>query len=393
MAVTSGIGWKSAQPSRGLIAGLLVVVMAAGAVALWQIRRTAPATTGAGKATALTVTVAPVERGRMKRTLLVTGSLAARDELPIGTETSGLALAEILVDIGDHVRQGQLLARFDDRVLRAQLLQAEAALREAQANSAEATANARRAEELIKAGWISGKDYDNRRATQLTMQARVGVAQANLALASAKLQQAEVRAPSDGTINARGAHLGAVPTPGGGELFRLIRDDHIELVAEVPEAEIGQIRVGQNVQLTIDGGSAHADSISGRVRLVEPSVDVRTRLGRLRIEVEKGGLALPGMFVSGRVGLGDSDVLQVPEKAVVYQDGKPLLFVIDADGKADSRTVSLGARAQGRIAVLSGVGVGERVALQGAGYLKNGDRVSISEPATEADARTGVATP
>jgi RND family efflux transporter MFP subunit len=356
----------------GLLLGAAAIV---GGGVLW-LKRPQPAATPAAATAAMTVTATVVERGPVQKQLLVTGSLAARDELPLGTETSGLALADVLVDVGDHVERGQLLARFDDTVLRAQKQQAEASLHEAEANASEAAANARRAEELVKSGWISGKDFDNRRATALSMQARVGVAAANLALADAHLQQAQLRAPSPGTISQRSAHLGAVLLPGN-ELFRLIRDDHIELVAELPETDLTQVAPGQTVQLTVDGGASSGVPIDGRVRLVEPTVDVKSRLGRVRIEVTKSGLALPGMFVSGHIALGSSEALLVPERAVVYRDGKPLLFVIDSAGKVEPRSVDLGPRDGSRIAILTGVSAGERVALQGAGYLKSGDLVRV----------------
>jgi RND family efflux transporter MFP subunit len=318
------------------------------------------------------VTVTKVEAGKLPRSLMVTGSLAARDELPVGTETTGLALVEVLVDVGDHVRQGQLLARFNDSVLRAQVQQAEAALHEAEANAEEANANARRADELVRSGWISGKDYDNRRATAQTMAARVGVAKANLALAAAKLKQAELRAPSDGTITARTAHLGAVVA--GGEMFRMIRDDRVELVAELPEQELAAVKPGQPMTMALEGSG---DVIAGTVRLVEPTVDVKTRIGRVRIDIDSKAGLLPGMFVNGHLLLGQTEGLITEEKAVVYLDGKPNVFLLDDSGKVQSHLVELGPRDHGRIALLSGVKEGDRLALRGAAYLKDGNQVTV----------------
>jgi RND family efflux transporter MFP subunit len=357
--------------------------LAAGTFHALQWKAARPPKDASASAVALTVTVAPVETGAVPHSLMVTGSLAARDELPIGTETSELAISQVLVDVGEHVRQGQLLARFNDGVLRAQVQQAEAALNEALANATEASANAQRADELAKTGWMSGKDHDNRHAAALTTQARVGVAQANLALALAKLKQAELRAPSDGTITLRNAHLGAVVSAGNGELFRMIRDDLIELVAELPETDLMAVSAGQPVLLSVDGAGDRQGNAAGVVRLVEPTVDVKTRIGRVRVDVEKNDGLLPGMFVTGRIILGRTETPVVPERAVVYQNGKPSLFVIDNSGNAVFRAVTLGPRDQGRIAVLSGIVAGERVALQGAGYLKNGDRVSIADALPE----------
>jgi len=372
---------------RWWIAGLLGLAIAGGGayVAMQPKKPVAPVASKVA-ASALTVTVAPVQNGSVPRTLMITGSLAAFDELPIGTETDGLAISEVLVDIGDHVKQGQVLVRFNNSVLKAQLQQSQASLNEAEANALEARNNVKRADELVKDGWMSGQDHDNRRALAGTMEARVGVAQANLALAEAKLRQAEVRAPADGTISSRTARVGAVQSAGGAELFRMIRNDRIELVAELPEADLALIKTGQSIALHVDGAADPAATAKGTVRLVEPTVDQKTRIGRVRIDVERNSNTLPGMFVSGMVTLGQTAALVVPEKSVIYQNGEPRLQVIDANGNAETRAVTLGPRDANTIAILSGVTAGERVALRGATYLKSGDHVTIVDNDAAANA-------
>jgi RND family efflux transporter MFP subunit len=373
---------------RWWIAGLLGLAVAGGGA--YVAMQPKPAAPVAGTvASALTVTVAPVQNGTVPRTLMITGSLAAFDELPIGTETEGLAISEVLVEIGDHVKQGQVLVRFNNSVLKAQLQQAQASLNEAEANAVEARANWKRADELVKSGWMSGQDHDNRRAVAATMEARVGVAQANLALAEAKLRQAEVRAPADGTISSRTARVGAVLSAGGAELFRMIRNDRIELVAELPEADLALVKAGQPISLHVDGAADPAATAKGTVRLVEPTVDQKTRIGRVRIDVERNASTLPGMFVSGLVTLGQTDALVVPEKSVIYQNGEPHVMVVSTDGNAESRAVTLGPRNANSIAILSGVTAGEQVALRGATYLKSGDHVTI----VENDAAANIAAP
>jgi len=381
--MTRSEGRGGLRRARWWIAGLAGLAVAGGGAYLaLQPKSSAPA--AAKVASALTVTVAPVQNGTVPRTLMITGSLAARDELPIGTETEGLAISDVLVDIGDHVKQGQVLVRFNNSVLKAQVQQAQASLNEAEANAVEARANVKRADELIKGGWMSRQDYDNRRATVDTMEARVGVAKANLSLADAKLRQAEIHAPADGTISSRTARVGAVLTAGGGELFRMIRDDKIELVAELPEADLALIKAGQPIALHVDGAADANATAQGSVRLVEPTVDQKTRIGHVRIDVTRNASTLPGMFVSGTVTLGQTAALVVPEKSIVYQNGEPHVLVINNDGNAESRAVTLGPRDANAIAVLSGVTAGERVALRGATYLKSGDHVTVVDGIADA---------
>lgn len=331
----------------------------------------------------MTVTTVKATSGDVPRQLLVTGSLAAWDELPIGTQTSGLAITEVLVDEGDKVKAGQLLARFDDKVLRADLLSKEASLREAQALASEADANIRRAEELARTGAISTRDLDARRSTALTTKARVGVAEAAKVQAAARLAQTEVRSPTDGTVAKRNARLGAVMSAGGTELFRIIRDDRVELLAEVPEIDLRQLVVGQPAELS--ALDANGKPFVGTVRIISPVVDAKTRIGTVKIEVPHDPYLRPGMFLTAKVRTGTQSAPILPEEAVVYRDAKSWAVVVNAatDDKGHhtvtAREVQTGPRDGSRLAILSGVQPGEDVVLTGAGYLKTGDKVIITE--------------
>lgn len=335
----------------------------------------------------LTVTTTSVADATVARFMLVTGSLAAWDELAIGTQTSGLAITEVLVDEGDKVTAGQLLARFDDKVLRADLMSRDASLREAQALAAEADANIRRAEELARTGAISTRDLDARRSTALTTKARVGVAEAARAQAVARLAQTEVRSPTDGTVTRRNARLGSVMSAGGTELFRIIREDRVELVADVPEIDLGSLKVGQPAELS--AVDIHGKSFMGEVRLISPVVDVKSRIGTVKIEVPHDPGLRPGMFVTAKVQTGTVTAPVLPEGALVYRDAR--IYALVVDGPADeaghrpvtAREVSTGTRANGNVAVLSGIKTGEQVVVTGAGYLKTGDKVIVTATPTD----------
>ncbi|QJE73930.1 efflux RND transporter periplasmic adaptor subunit [Aerophototrophica crusticola] len=377
-------GSVQAPPRRGgsakwVVGGVALVALAGAGVLLLKPSGT-PAPQAAAPAVAqagLTVTVAPVQEREIQRTLLVTGSLAAWDELPIGSQVSGLAIVEVLADEGDAVKAGQLLARFDDSVLKADLAQKEASLREAEAVAGEAAANVRRAEELSRTGAVSARELDARRATAATAQARVGVAQANRDQAVARLRQTEVRAPTDGTVTRRNARLGAVMAAGGTELFRMIREDRVELVAEVPELDLFGLAVGQKVTLGVDG--AEGQAVVGTVRLIAPTVDPKTRMGIIKVDLEKSGALKPGMFVTGRVEVGRTKALVVPDAAVVYKDAKPLVFVRGEGDTVQMRNVETGGRDGQLIAITRGVAAGESVVVAGAGYLKDGDAVTVAD--------------
>jgi len=335
--------------------------------------------------------------GTIERKLLITGSLAAWDELPIGSETGGLAITEVNVEQGDRVAKGQLLARLDDSVLRAELAQADAAigqaeagLRKSEAMATTAASDVRRAHALIANGYISGQVAEQRETSLATAQADVNVARQALATAralrderAAQLKQTEIRAPTDGVIARRTATLGNVVSVGQ-ELYRLIRDGRVELRADVPEMDFARLALGQPAVITLEGDQARR--FVGTVRLIAATVDPQTRIGTVYIALPDDPALKPGMFVQGLVSVGSSRALLAPEKALVFKDAKPAIFVIEADDHIRLHQVETGARQGDRVEIVSGVAEGDRIALAGSGYLKNGDLVRIEDAPPASDA-------
>lgn len=393
----AGARWQPPQRrGRGrwlVLGGVLVLVAAAATYFILNRQQGAalPVVAAAGTSNILTVTSLTATAENVARNLLVTGSLAAWDELPIGAQVSGLAIVQVLVEEGDKVKSGQLLARFDDSVLKAELASRVASLREAEAIATEAEANIRRAEELSRTGAISGRDLDARRSTAATAKARVGVAIAARDQAAVRLAQTEIRSPADGTVAKRNARLGAVMSAGGTELFTIIRDDRVELVAEVPEVDLPSLASGQEVVLSAVDESGNP--FVGTVRLVSPVVDARSRMGQVKIALPASPQLRPGMFVSGTARIGTVSAPVVPEAAIVYRDAKSLLVVADKAADADGhhlvhvREIRAGSRADGKVAILSGLKVGEQVVLTGAAYLREGEKVSLSDGKVGGDIR------
>lgn len=350
-----------------------------------------------------TITVGTVVQAPLARALVVNGSLAAWDELPVGTEAGGLAIVQVAVEEGDKVTKGQLLAKLDDSVLKAQyaqamaaVAQAEAGIRKAEAMSGSANSDVRRAKELSKNGYISGQTAEQRETTFTAAQADVNVARQNLTTAqavaderAAQLAQTEIRAPTDGTISKRMAKLGNVVSVGE-QLFRMIRDNRVELQAEVPEMDMPRLKEGQPATVVLnDGDTQH---FQGKIRLVGATVDPQTRIGMVYVALPEDPALKPGMFVHGEIRTGEADVLQVPAQAIVYKDFKPAVFIVDGTDHAKLRMVETGARMNGQVEIVSGLSAGERVALAGAGYLKDNDLVRVEAPLapTAGDAAGGV---
>lgn len=319
---------------------------------------------------ALTVTTAAPRRADWPVTLSASGSIAAWQEASIGNQVGGYRLVEVRVNVGDRVRQGQVLARLDPALLRAEEAQLLASYEQAEANR-------QRALGLQGSGAISEQDV-----LQAVTEART--AAASLAGKRTQLRYTNVVAPDDGTISARAATLGAV-VPAGQELFRLIRQDRLEWRGEVTAAQLGQVRVGQEIMLRLPDGSA----ASAKVRQAAPSLDAETRLAIVYADVRPGSRARAGMFATGDVELGASPALVVPAESVIIRDGRSHVLVLadrSATPRVSLRGVTVGRRRDRDVEIAQGLRGDERVVVQGAGFLKDRDLVRVASPARSAGA-------
>jgi RND family efflux transporter MFP subunit len=332
----------------------------------------APDRQTAAPASAMAVTVAPVAVRELARSIGVSGEVAAVEEMLLGVELAGYRVTELLVDVGEPVRQGQVLLRLDRRMLSSDLAQAEAALREAEAGAALARANLARGEQLVRSKFISANQLDELRAARTQSEARVGTARAARESAALRLSFAQLRAPADGVISKRLVQPGQV-VMAGGELLRLIRDGRLEWRAQLPVTQLAAVAVGARVELRTPGGAR----VEGRVRAVSPGVDAATRTGLVYVDLPADAGLLVGSFLDGSIDTGLVRAATVPTGAVVLRDGFPTVFAVDASGIARARRVRTGARNADAVEVLDGPKPGERVAVRGAGFLADGDRVRV----------------
>ena len=359
-----------------------VLALLAGAAVLWwalqpKAESDPPA---AAQRPALTISSALPARTVLPRSLSAQGDIAAWQEASVGTESNGLRLDAVLVNVGDGVRRGQVLARFDPRSVQADLAQSRASLQEARANAAEAEGNARRARSLSESGALSRQEVEQYATAQQTAQARVAAAEAMLQTRQLRLQHAVVLAPDDGVISARSATVGAV-VGAGTELFRLVRQGRLEWRAEVLASDLPLLAPGTRARVTAASGAV----VDGTVRKTGPTVDLETR--KLLVYVDVPAMAratasgqpmvLPGMFARGDFLLGESAALTVPQEAVVVRDGFSYVFAVGADQRVQLRKVQVGRRVGEQVEVLGGLDAQQPVAVQGAGLLNDGDLVRV----------------
>lgn len=354
----------------------------------------------------LSVTVAPVTSTAIARTLNATGTVNARDLIPVLPQATGLQIQQILVDEGDSVKQGQTVAVLDSSVLRTQIDQAkaeveskravvrqrEAALAQSRATLVEARSNLERYRQLADQGAVSRQEYETRATTATTSIEAVSVALANISSAQAdvrssianvqqlqtQLSQTLVRAPASGIIAEKSAQVGDVAN-GTQKIFSIIQNGALELQAQVPATQLPQVEI--NVPAIVTYDSDPRVRLQGTVREIAPLVDPQSREATVRISLPPTSLLRPGMFARAAITTATVPGITIPAKAVLPQtDGSATVFVLGANSTVQARKVQVGEIvSNGNVEIQNGLEVGDRVVVAGAGYLKDGDKVQVVE--------------
>ena len=326
---------------------------------------------------ALTVTTVQPSNSSLALKLPANGNVTAWQEASVGAEANGLRLTQVLVNVGDSVKKGQLLATFAGESVQADMAQAKAALMEAQANAIDAAANAERARTLQNTGALSAQQINQFITGEKTAAARVEAAQAMLNAQSVRTQNTQVRAPDNGVISARGATVGAV-VGAGSELFRMIRGGRLEWRAEVTSTEVGNIKPGAKVSIT----SASGAQVQGTVRTIAPTVDAATRNALVYVDLPAHPGVKAGMFAKGEFAMGTANALTLPYPALVLRDGFTYAMRVDANNKVSQVKVETGRRMGELVEIKQGAKLGEKFVSSGAAFLADGDVVKIVDAKT-----------
>lgn len=365
-----------------IAAAVIVGVVTVGALAVLRdvpaaARSPEPAAEAAAGApareAALTVTVVELEPVELAREITLNGTVHAWQEVIIAPEVGGYRVAEVHVEVGDEVEAGQTLVTLSTALLEAELATAQAALKQREAELMNADASVRRAQLLNSMDALAEADLDRLESEALAAQARLESASADLVTSQLRLRFARVTAPDDGTITSRAVTVGQI-AQAGTEMLRLLRQNRVEWRGEVPEMLLGELEVGQRVQVMTAGGG----ELEGAVRVVAPTISSANRTGLIYVDLEPSPSVRPGMFARGRIEIGRSMALTVPLESIVSADGYSYVFVLGDDDTVERRRVEIGAVQGAAIEAVSGIREGDVVVEKGAGFLKDGDRVNVA---------------
>jgi HlyD family secretion protein len=319
---------------------------------------------------ALVVNVIKPQPMSMTKKLQSNGNVMAWQEAVIGTETNGLRLNQVNVNVGDNVKRGQVLAVFSSETIAADLAVVQASVVEAEASLAEAKSNAARARQIQDTGALSQQQIQQLLTGEQTAAARLQAIRAQVKVQQLRVKNTQVMAPDDGVISMRSATVGAV-VGSGQELFRLIRKGRLEWRAEVPSSELTLINPGMGVELQVAGAT-----VTGKVRVIGPSVDAQTRNGLVYVDLPANTSVKNGMFATGNFDLGSGQVLSVPQQSLVVRDGFTYLFHLTGD-RVTAQKVKTGRREGDRIEIVEGLKPEMQIVATGAAFLNNGDLVKV----------------
>ena len=402
-----------------------------------------------GAASAFPVTLATVEQGTVRGTVVYTGSVAAYGEEDVYPRVTGRIL-ELSVYPGDAVKAGQVVARLDDLELTSRVHEADAAAASAHANRAQmdadlaasrygitqaerelATAEAEagyqqsvaaRDERLLSKGAVSQQEADNTRALAAAAQARMGAARARIEQAKAletsaqrKLEAADaivlqgqaqartaqvvrdyvnIRVTTAGNVVKRLVAPGVLVQPGT-PVLKIVQVDQVRLQANVGEQDLTGIRVGSPVTVLLAGNAG--EPRTAKVSSISPFVDPGARTALVEAVVPNPGRRLlPGQYVQMQFVTGEQrNALSVPREAVARSGDSASVWVV-ADDRVERRQVTTGLESQDRVEIVAGLDAGERVVRRGHEGLYSGARIAdmaVGPPPVAGHAGHGTGSP
>ncbi len=353
---------------RVWLAGVAAVAVLGGA---WWAMHRKPVAADKG-AQAPVVTVVIPGRTSVAGTINATGVLAAKHDMPVASVGEGGQVAEVLVNAGDWVKKGQLLAIIDRSVQVEQDANQQAQVRVSEADARLAQSNLDRALKLVDRGFISKANIDQLTATRDAANARVRVSQASLGETRARIRRLSIVAPSDGLVLDRMVEPGQVVGGGTGTLFRIAEHGEMEMRARLSEGDLAHLAVGQSVQVVPAGTT---QKYIGHVWQVSPVIDPATRQGLARIQLAYDPAIRPGGFASAGIQSGMVDAPVLPESALQADNSGSFVYVIAPGNKAERRAVSIGLITEGGVTIASGLTGKEKVVLRAGAFLSTGETV------------------
>jgi HlyD family secretion protein len=346
------------------------------------------------------ISVLEAAKRPIKEDLTVTGSFAAGELVLVSPEVEGLAVREILAEVGDKVEQGQVLARLSTESIKIQILQtqaqaakvaaavaqAESAIEQSQINANKARDDLNRTKKLRTSGVATVEQFDQRQSAYDLAVAQLNSARLSLEVTKAdklandaqmadlelRKARSEIKAPVAGFISRRTVQVGGIASGSREPMFNIVANGVMKMMAEVPESDLPKVQVGQKALISVNGFDK---PIEGEVKLIDAEVNEATRIGVVHIRVKEGVRVPLGSFGRAVIALAAADGVALPLTAVTFGEDGPTVQVV-LDGKVEERKVITGLVSTTEIEITSGLAPGELVVARAGSFVRDGDVVT-----------------
>lgn len=308
--------------------------------------------------------------------VMVTGTIAARHDLPIGDAGAAGRIDKVYVQVGDRVRKGQILAQIDDSVLVPQVNELAAALARARAQAALSAAEYRRARAIGPQGGLSVQNIEQTQATAAMDTANVKMVAAQLAQKRADLALTRVVTPVPGIVLTRNAEVGQVASPGGPALFTIEDGGRVELVGQVAEQDLSALKVGQKASVYLVG---YPRPFPGHIWLLGATIDAQNRLGQVRIALDPNPALRPGAFAHATIMVSRAERPVVPQTAIQSDGSQTYVYIVGPRDLIERRNVQVGSAIPAGVVIDRGLTGRERVVSLAGGFLQSGERVQVAD--------------
>jgi RND family efflux transporter MFP subunit len=310
---------------------------------------------------AIPVEAALARHGEISSSYHTNATLAARAETDVISKTSGI-VQQVLVEEGDYVVLGQLLAQLDNERQRYMLAKEQAEL-------SRLDSELKRMAEMYQRKLISTDVYEKLRW-------QYDATSASVALAELNVRETEIRAPIAGVVSRRYVKTGQLISQMAPQsLYHLVANAELEAVVHIPEQQLAQAKAGQAAILNFAGMLP----VNANVSRISPVVDAQSGTVRTTLIIDNStGELRPGMFAQVELKFDvKSAALLVPKRAVITTDNQHSVFVVDTEGKVSRKSVNLGYSSDTAVEILAGITEGEQVVIAGQGALKEQSLVTI----------------
>jgi RND family efflux transporter MFP subunit len=333
------------------------------------------------------VEVAPAQRQTVTRSLAYDGDVEAEYEIQVFSKVPD-RIEALLVDVGDRVRQGALIARVRATAIEQAVRQAEAALIAARSQEANVHLEYERSQRLFKEDALSQQQLDAIRTQFEAVTAQREQAEAMAKTAKSQLNDVEITAPIAGIVAARNYEEGDMASPAR-PLFTIVQMNRVKVAIDVAESDIGSLKTGQPAEVRVKSYPERV--FKGTIAEISPVLDRMTRMARVEVVLNNPGhLLKPGMFARVEVGIGSiENIIVVPRHAVVesttldQQKGKGVVVkyyyvYVVTEGRAVQRKLGVAYADHEFVAVSSGLSDGEQYVTVGQNALRDGVRVVVT---------------